>query len=173
MCRFARKKADARGIDGPPEALDEGVWHDMVDISLTGVWHAAKVAIPHLISGGRGGSIILTSSTAGLQGFENVAHYVSAKRGVVGLMRTLARELAKRQIRVNSTQPIQVDTDMIMNGSTYELFRPDLERPTKADFEPVSQSINAVPIPWEESVNISNALLFLASDEARFITGVP
>src|ERR1700712_1736066 len=158
----------------PPAAhdIEEDVWRDMIDINLTGVWHTTKVAIPHLIAGGRGGSIVLTSSAAGLKAYQNVAHYVSAKHGVVGLMRTLALELAPHSIRVNSIHPTQVDTDMIMNEATYGLFRPDLEHATRADFEPASQSMNALPIPWVEAVDISNALLFLASDEARYITGV-
>ena len=68
--------------------------------------------------------------------------------------------------------PTQVDTDMIMNEATYKLFRPDLDQPTREDFEPASQAMNALPIPWVEPIDISNALLFLASDEARYITGV-
>jgi len=87
-------------------------------------------------------------------------------------MRTLAAELAPQSIRVNSVHPTQVDTPMIQNEGTYRLFRPDLEHPTRADFEPASQLMNLLPIPWVESVDISNAVLFLASDEARYITGV-
>jgi SDR family mycofactocin-dependent oxidoreductase len=78
----------------PAADLEEATWQDMIDVNLTGVWHAAKAAIPHLIAGGRGGSIVLTSSTAGLVALPNMAHYVAAKHGVVGLMRTLALELA-------------------------------------------------------------------------------
>ena len=90
-------------------------WQDMIDVNLTGVWHAAKAAIPHLRAGGRGGSIVLTSSTAGLMPFANLAHYTSAKHGVVGLMRTLALELAPDFIRVNTVHPTTVNTDMIHN----------------------------------------------------------
>jgi (+)-trans-carveol dehydrogenase/(-)-trans-carveol dehydrogenase len=144
----------------------------MIDINLTGVWHTAKVAIPHLIAGGNGGSIIITSSAAGLQAYENIAHYVSAKHGVVGLMRTLALELAPHFIRVNSIHPTQVDTPMIQNEPTWRLFRPDLDHPTEADFAPASQAMNALPIPWVDPVDISNAVLYLASDESRYVTGV-
>ena len=150
---------------------DEAGWQATLDINLTGVWHTAKAAIPHLVAN-KGGSIILTSSTAGLEGFENAAHYVSSKHGVVGLMRALALELAPYSIRVNSLHPTQVNTPMIKNEATYRLFRPDLEQPTEADFAPASQALNALPIPWVEPVDISNAVLFLASDEARYITGV-
>jgi SDR family mycofactocin-dependent oxidoreductase len=163
------------GIGSSPHhawEIDDATWQTMIDINLTGVWHSAKAAIPHLIEGGNGGAIILTSSAAGLQAYENIAHYVSAKHGVVGLMRTLALELAPYSIRVNSIHPTQVDTPMIQNEATYRLFRPDLEHPTREDFAPSSQSVNALPIPWVEPVDISNAILFLASDEGRYITGV-
>ena len=163
------------GIGSSPQAaadLAEETWRDMVDVNLTGVWHTAKAAIPHVAAGGRGGSIVLTSSAAGLMAYPNIAHYVSAKHGVVGLMRTLALELAPQFIRVNSIHPTQVDTPMIQNEATWRLFRPDLDHPTRADFEPASQAMNALPVPWVDPVDISNAVLFLASDEARYITGV-
>ena len=198
--RIVATKADVRDYDALKKALDDGVarlgrldivsanagiasfgraeelpeqtWQDMIDTNLTGVWHAAKAAIPHLIAGGRGGSIVLTSSAAGLKAYANAAHYVSAKHGVVGLMRTLALELAPHMIRVNSLHPTQVDTDMVMNEFTFKLFSPDKQNPTIEDFGPASQAMNALPVPWVEPVDISNALLFLASDEARYITGV-
>lgn len=154
------------------EDIPDHVFMDMIDVNLTGVWRAAKAAIPHIRAGGLGGSIILTSSAAGLQAYGHAAAYVSAKHGVVGLMRTLALELAPDMIRVNSIHPTQVDTPMIMNEATFGLFRPDLEHPTREDFAPASQSMNALPIPWVEAVDISNAMLFLASDEARYVTGV-
>jgi (+)-trans-carveol dehydrogenase len=157
---------------GRAEELPEQTWQDIIDTNLTGVWHTAKAAIPHLIASGRGGSIVLTSSAAGLKAYPTAAHYVSAKHGVVGLMRTLALELAPHMIRVNSLHPTQVDTDMLMNESTFKMFSPDTENPTIEDFRPASQALNALPIPWVEPVDISNALLFLASDEARYITGV-
>ncbi|WP_375400420.1 mycofactocin-coupled SDR family oxidoreductase [uncultured Amnibacterium sp.] len=152
--------------------LPEDAWSNMIDTNLSGVWRTAKAAIPHIKAGGRGGSIVLTSSEAGLKGYQNVAHYVSAKHGVVGLMRTLALELAPEMIRVNSLHPTQVDTPMIMNEGTYRLFSPDAEHPTREDFAPTSQAMNALPIPWVEAVDISNALLWLVSDEARYVTGV-
>jgi (+)-trans-carveol dehydrogenase len=137
------------------------------------VWHAAKAAIPHLRAAG-GGSIILTSSTAGLKAIPNTGHYNAAKHGVVGLMRTLAAELAQDRIRVNSVHPTAVDTDMIQNAATYALFAPDLpeaER-TREVLAPRFGQLNLLPIPWVEAVDISNAVLFLASDEARYVTGV-
>jgi (+)-trans-carveol dehydrogenase len=156
----------------PTEDLDEAIWQNMIDTNLTGVWHTAKAAIPHLKAGKRGGSIILTSSEAGIRGYGNIAHYVSAKHGVVGLMRTLALELAPDSIRVNSIHPTQVDTDMIQNSATYDLFT-GKKGSTKDEFAAASRGVIALPIPWVEAVDISNAVLFLASDEARYITGVP
>jgi (+)-trans-carveol dehydrogenase len=158
---------------GTLEELDETHWQDMIDVNLTGVWHAAKAAIPHLRAAG-GGSMILTSSTAGLQALPNTGHYNSAKHGVVGLMRTLALELGPDMIRVNSVHPTAVNTDMIQNSATYELFASDLpeaER-TKEALAPRFQGLNVLPIPWVESVDISNAVLWLASDESRYVTGV-
>jgi (+)-trans-carveol dehydrogenase len=158
---------------GPSEELSEDTWRDMLDVNLTGVWHAAKAAIPHLRAAG-GGSIVLTSSTAGLMPFPNLSHYTSAKHGVVGLMRTLALELAPDFIRVNTVNPTTVNTDMVNNAATYALFAPDLpeaER-TAENLKERFQSLNALPIPWVDPRDISNAVLFLASDEARYITGV-
>jgi SDR family mycofactocin-dependent oxidoreductase len=152
--------------------MSDETWQTMLDINLTGVWHTAKVAIPHLKRQNEGGSIVLTSSSAGLVAYANIAHYVSAKHGVVGLMRTLALELAPFSIRVNSVHPTNVDTPMIQNEPTYKLFRPDIEHPTKEDFIPASIAMNLLPIPWVDPIDVSNALLFLASDEARYITGV-
>jgi SDR family mycofactocin-dependent oxidoreductase len=158
---------------GTLEELTDAQWQDMIDVNLTGVWHAAKAAIPHLRAAG-GGSIILTSSTAGLQALPNTGHYNSAKHGVVGLMRTLALELAADMIRVNSVHPTAVDTDMIQNSATYELFASDLpeaER-TRENLAPRFQGLNVLPIPWVEPIDISNAVLWLASDESRYVTGV-
>jgi (+)-trans-carveol dehydrogenase len=151
--------------------LSEESWRDVIDVNLTGAWHTAKVAIPHLITGGNGGSIVLTSSSAGLSGTQNLAHYVAAKHGLVGLMRTLALELAPYSIRVNSLHPTSVNTPMIMNRATYRLFRPDLDNPTQDDASQEFLKLNALPIKWVEPIDVSNALLFLASDDGRFITG--
>jgi SDR family mycofactocin-dependent oxidoreductase len=157
---------------GMAHGLTEQSWADVIGINLTGVWHTAKAAIPHLIEGRRGGAIVLTSSSAGLKGFPGAAHYVASKHGVIGLMRALALELAPHMIRVNSLHPTQVDTPMIQNESTYRMFLPDVENPTREDFEPASQVTNALPIPWVTPEDISAALSFLVSDEGRYITGV-
>ncbi|PQM48006.1 (-)-trans-carveol dehydrogenase [Mycobacterium talmoniae] len=125
-----------------------------------------------MIAAGNGGSIVLTSSIAGLIGQPGLAHYVAAKHGVVGLMKTLALELAPLNIRVNSVHPTNVDTEMIQNEATYRIFLPDDPNPTREKFAVPAGEMNALPIPWIESNDVTNAVLFLASDEARYITGV-
>ncbi|MGD9959282.1 mycofactocin-coupled SDR family oxidoreductase [Nocardioides sp.] len=151
--------------------ISEAAWREMIDINLTGTWHTIKAAVPHLIERGSG-SIVLTSSAAGLQGTPNLAHYVAAKHGVNGLMKTFANELAPHWIRVNSVNPTQVDTPMIMNDEIFAMFRPDLESPGREDIVEVSTGMNALPVPWVEAIDVSHAVLFLASDEARYISGV-
>ncbi len=198
--RIVATKADVRDYDAVKAALDRGVaelghvdivsanagiflfgdeshlvserdWADVIDINLTGVWHTTKAVIPHLIAQGTGGSIILTSSTAGLKGTPNVAAYTSSKHAVVGLMRTLALELAPHSVRVNTVHPTGVATDMILNPAAFRLFLPDTASPTREQAAEVFQSTNALPVPWVEPVDISNAVLWLASDEARYVTG--
>jgi (+)-trans-carveol dehydrogenase len=163
------------GIAAPGEstsALSLWDWNNMININLTGVWHTTKACVPHIIAGGRGGSIVLTSSVAGLMAYGNIGHYVASKHGVVGLMRTLAVELGPHSIRVNSLHPTQVDTEMIMNDATYRLFEPDSPTPSREGFAPISQALHTLPIPWVDSIDVSNALLFLVSDDSRYITGV-
>jgi SDR family mycofactocin-dependent oxidoreductase len=156
----------------PATELSEQSWHDMIDVNLTGAWHTVKTAVPHLIAGGRGGAVIITSSAAGLRAYPNIAHYVSSKHGLVGLMRALALELAPHGIRVNSLHPTQVETDMILNDAMYRLLRPDLDNPGRDDMAVVSQAMHALPVPWVQPDDVSNALLFLASQESRYVTGV-
>jgi SDR family mycofactocin-dependent oxidoreductase len=156
----------------PAHLVTEGDWQDVIDINLTGVWHTAKAAIPHLIEQSTGGSIVLTSSTAGLKGFPGVSQYTASKHAVVGLMRTLALELAPYSIRVNSVHPTGVATDMILNEATFRLFLPDAENPTREQAAEVFATTNALPVPWVDPRDISNAVLYLASDEARYVTGV-
>ncbi|MBF6448741.1 mycofactocin-coupled SDR family oxidoreductase [Nocardia elegans] len=148
-------------------------WNTMIGINLEGVWKTVKAGVPHLLSGGNGGSIILTSSVGGLKAYPNTGHYVAAKHGVVGLMRTFAVELGANSIRVNSIHPTNVNTPMFMNEGTMKMFRPDLENPGVEDFEPVAKFMHVLPVGWVEPVDISNAVLFLASDESRYITGLP
>jgi len=152
--------------------LSDEVWQEMIDVNLTGVWKTTKAAIPHMIARGSGGSIILTSSVAGLTGVGLAGHYSAAKTGVVGLMRTLAVELAQQGIRVNSVHPTTVETPMVDNPALFQLMVPTVENPTREQVCDVITGLNAMKIPWIQPVDVSNAVLFLASDESRYITGV-
>ncbi|MHA7663081.1 mycofactocin-coupled SDR family oxidoreductase [Mycolicibacterium sp. HS_4_1] len=164
------------GIGNGGQTLDhtsEEDWTDMIDVNLSGVWKSVKAAVPHLISQGQGGSIILTSSVGGLKPYPHTGHYIAAKHGVVGLMRTFAVELGHHSIRVNSVHPTNVNTPLFMNEGTMRLFRPDLENPGPDDMKVVAQMMHVLPVGWVEPVDISNAVLFLASDESRYVTGLP
>jgi SDR family mycofactocin-dependent oxidoreductase len=156
---------------GSATELSEAAWQTMLDVNLTGVWRTCKVTAPHLIARGSG-SVILVSSIAGLRGLLGVAHYTAAKHGVVGLMRSLAKELAPHGIRVNSVHPTDVDTPLIQNDHVRAAFRPDLDHVTREEFAEAARSMNMLDIPWVEPVDVANACLFLASDEARYITSV-
>jgi (+)-trans-carveol dehydrogenase len=163
------------GIGNGGQTLDktsEADWTAMIDINLSGVWKSVKAGVPHILAGGRGGSIILTSSVGGLKAYPHCGHYVAAKHGVVGLMRTFAVELGAQNIRVNSVHPTNVNTPLFMNDDTMKLFRPDLENPGPDDMKVVGQLMHTLPIGWVEPEDIANAVLFLASDEARYVTGV-
>lgn len=152
--------------------LSEAAWRTMLDINLTGVWNTCTATAPHLIERGAG-SMVLTSSIAGLRGLVGVAHYTAAKHGVVGLMLSLAHDLAPHGVRVNCVHPTNVDTPLIQNDVVRSGFRPDLDRPpTRDEFATAATQMNLLAVPWVQPVDIANASLFLASDEARYITAI-
>lgn len=155
----------------PAWEMSDDEWQNVVDVNLTGVWRTVRACVPAMISRGQGGAIVLTSSLAGLHGYGNIASYVAAKHGVNGLMRTLANELGPRGIRVNSVCPGLINTDM-MNDETYAMFRPDVTDPTLEDARQVFRTMQLLPLDWLEPRDVSNAIAFLVSDEARAITGV-
>jgi SDR family mycofactocin-dependent oxidoreductase len=140
------------------------VWQDTIDTNLTGVWNTMVAAAPHLIKSG-GGSIICTSSTAGIKGLPYLAPYVAAKHGVVGIAKTMANELARHNIRVNTVHPTGVDTPMVAG-----LGGLDLLIGKDPNLGPIF--MNTLPVEATQSRDISNAVLFLASDEARYVTGL-
>jgi len=156
----------------PTWELADDQWQNVVDVNLTGVWRTVKSCVPSMIARGLGGVVVLTSSLAGLHGYGNIASYVAAKHGVVGLMRTLANELGPHNIRVNSVCPGLINTDMMMNDATYAMFRPDVEHPTLEDAKAVFRTMHLLPLEWLEPRDVSNAIAFLVSDEARAITGI-
>jgi SDR family mycofactocin-dependent oxidoreductase len=159
----------------PVLELSNAEWHDVIDVNLTGAWNTAVESIPHILAGGRGGSVIFTSSAAGIGVVANLGHYNASKHGTIGLMKTLALELGPQNVRVNAICPTNVDTPMLVNDKLMKLFMPHLESPTREDAEAEGsnyRAVNAIPIPWVDPIDISNAVLFLASDEARYITGI-
>jgi len=148
--------------------LSEEQWQLTIDTNLTGVWKVSKAVIPHMIAGGNGGSIGFTSSTAGVTGFPYMSHYSSAKHGIVGLMLTLAIELAPYKIRCNTVHPCATETPMITNA----YFDQWME-----DHPDLSQGLiglnmgNLLDVERNDPVDVSWAYVYLASDEARHVTG--
>jgi SDR family mycofactocin-dependent oxidoreductase len=169
---IAVANAGIASVVAPSWELTDEQWRTMLEVNLTGVWHTTTAAIPHLIERGPGGAIVLISSTAGIRGIPNISHYNAAKHGVVGLSRTLANELAPHRIRVNTVHPTNVLTTMIDNDVLGRVYRPDLPNPTFVDAHEVLKKINMWDVPWVESRDISNAVLFLTSDMSRYVTGV-
>lgn len=165
--------ANAGTVNGiaPMWELSEEQFLDQLDVNLTGVWRTIKACVPTLLEQGRGGSIILISSISGLVAELNVGHYSASKHGVNGLMRTLAGELAPHSIRVNSVNPTNVNTLMIDNDAYNTLFSGGKEGATQEDSIPALREMNAMPIPFVEPIDISNAVHYLASDAARYVTG--
>jgi SDR family mycofactocin-dependent oxidoreductase len=192
--RIFAREADVRDEAGLKAAFDEGVaelgpvdivlanagiapmsmheehdaWQDVIDVNLTGVFNTVETAIPSMIQRRKGGAIVLTSSTAGINGIGGPTRgglgYTAAKHGVVGLMRSYANVLAPHNIRVNSVHPTGVNTPMVVNDVMQEFLQADPS---------LGQAMaNALPVDLVEPVDVSNAILWLVSDEARYITGV-
>lgn len=155
---------------GPAWEIDEDAWERSLDVNLTGTWHAVAAAAPALHAAG-GGSIVLVASSAGVKAVPGAAQYSAAKHGVVGMMRTLANELGAQSIRVNAVLPGPVNTAMTNNPATFARLRPDLDEPGEADVAPVLAARNLLPMAWAEPADIANAVAFLASDDARCVTG--
>jgi SDR family mycofactocin-dependent oxidoreductase len=153
-----------------PQSLQEehDAWQDVIDVNLTGVFNTVEIAIPSMIERGQGGAIVLTSSTAGIRGFSGPSRgslgYTAAKHGVVGLMRSYANNLAPHRIRVNTVHPTGVRTPMVVNEVMQEFLTAD---PTLG-----GALANPLPVDMVEPVDISNAIVWLVSDDARYVTGV-
>jgi SDR family mycofactocin-dependent oxidoreductase len=167
----------AAGIAGMKGSADLQAWIDVMNTNLIGTINAIHVALPHL---GEGASIVATGSTAALMDVgkndnpgtdPGGAAYLHSKRLLSQYVHTLAAELAPRGIRANVVHPTNTNTPMLQSAPMYKSFRPDLENPTQADAEPVFYVQQAMKVPWVEPEDISNMVLFLASDEARYITG--
>ncbi|WP_305094938.1 mycofactocin-coupled SDR family oxidoreductase [Prescottella sp. R16] len=163
------------GISASPKLswdLSADEFREMLDINVTGVWQTTKVAIPHMLAAGHGGSIVLISSMAGLRGVPGIVHYATAKHAVRGMAKSLANELGWANIRVNSVHPGNVRTAMIDNDAMVRGFRPDLEHPVLEDTAEIMQKLNLLPQPWVEAQAIADAVLYLVGDTGRGITGI-
>jgi SDR family mycofactocin-dependent oxidoreductase len=166
------------GICPLGEGLPVEAFVDAVDVDLVGVINTVHVSLPHLREGA---SIIMTGSVAGLlssaasgsgpQGLGG-AGYNLAKRVIVEYSTTLAVKLAPKAIRVNAVHPTNCNTDMLQSEPMYKTFRPDLADPTVEEAEVGFRSMQAMPIPWVEPSDISYAVVYLASDESRYVTGM-
>ena len=153
-------------------------WTDGINTNFVGTINAIQVALPHLTEGA---SIIATSSAAALMDAHNKPNpggdpggmgYMVSKRLIAEYVHYLATEIAVRGMRANVIHPTNCNTNMLQSEPMYQSFRPDLEHPTKADAEPVFYVQQAMKVPWIEPEDISNAVLWLASDESRFVTGM-
>src|SRR5271165_2166081 len=151
------------GTCGRTWELTELQWQTMIDVNLTGVWHSLRVAVPHMIQAGNGGSIVLTSSVGGYRGIPYESHYSAAKHGLSGLCRSLAVEVGVFNIRVNSIHPNGVNTEMVRE--------PDLVPLLAADPRSAQTLVGAMEDGFQEPEDVAGVVAFLASDEARYITG--
>lgn len=176
-----RAQAELGGIDvlvvnagictfGELAAMDEVTWKTMIDVNLSGAFNSVRAVVPAMIENGYG-RVIATSSMAGRAGWENIGHYAAAKWGLIGMVKSLALEVAAHGITANVICPSSVNTPMMHNESSYRLFRPDLENPTMEDALPAFQSVNVLPVPYAETDDVSDSVLFLASEAAKYITG--
>ena len=148
------------------------VWTDIIDVNLTGVWRTIEVVLPAIRAGGRGGSVVITSSSAGLKGMGSdkagAQAYTAAKRGLVGLMQVLANQYASEMIRVNTIHPTGVATGMSQNPAMEAL----MAQAAAGSHNTISQMQNALPIDILQPENIADAVAWLVSDEAAYITGI-
>jgi SDR family mycofactocin-dependent oxidoreductase len=145
-------------------------WSDVIDINLGGVFNAMRAVAPHMRRQ-RWGRIIGISSMMGRSAQPGIPAYTASKWGVIGLCKSVALELAAFGVTVNAIAPGNVSTPMIHNDVLYRLARPDLEHPTAADVAPAMADLHGQPVPWLEPEEITAAVVYLASESARHITG--
>jgi NAD(P)-dependent dehydrogenase (short-subunit alcohol dehydrogenase family) len=154
-------------IATPVFDIGEEQWSRILDVNLKGAWATCKAASPHL---GAGASILLVGSTAALRPAPGYAAYSASKHGLTGLMRTLVLEVAPRGIRVNAVHPGVVDTPMFHNPAMYKLLTGD-ENASRESVAERMKALSPMGIPWVKSRDVSLAVIFLCSDDARYITG--
>jgi len=150
--------------------ITDDMWDDMIAVDLTGAFKTMRAAVPHMMERNYG-RIVVVSSMAGRRGSPHLAHYSAAKWGVIGLVKTLALEVARNGVTVNAVCPATVDTPMVHNEAFYGLFAPDIANPTREEVAPRYARLNPQPVSWMDPSEVANAIVFLASDDARYITG--
>ncbi len=154
----------------PFPELSHDAWQTTIDIDLTGVFNTMRAVIPHMIER-RYGRVVATSSMGGRQAYGNCAHYIAAKFGVIGLVKAAAVDTGPYGITVNAICPTSVDTHLIKHQQVYDLFAPELESPTLEDITPRMNMMHPQDVPWIECQDVSDAVMFLVSDKAKYITG--
>jgi SDR family mycofactocin-dependent oxidoreductase len=145
---------------------------NVIEVNQTGVYNTIEVSKRYIIEGGRGGSVVVVSSLAGTKALDAGPGYSESKHGIVGLMRLYAHEFAPHMIRCNSVHPTTVLTPFVQNDYFARTLRPDLDQPTWEDMAAPFAELNLMPIPWVEAEDVANAVMFLVSDESRYITGI-
>lgn len=154
----------------PTAEVDPESWRLIIDTNLTGVFNTIRAVLPNMAER-RSGRIIATSSMAGRAGYPNSAGYSPAKWGVIGLIKSVANEYGRYGITANAVCPTNVNSPMIHNRDTYATFVPEVENPTREQAEERMRMMHPLGIPYVEPSDISQAILFLASDAARYISG--
>jgi (+)-trans-carveol dehydrogenase len=147
-------------------------WDDVIGVNQTGVWHTVSAAVPSMIEAGNGGSVIITSSAAAIKSASRLAPYIAAKTAVIGMMRSMAHDLAPHKIRINCIAPTAVPTDFVLNDRLFQIFCPDKEDPTIDDVREIMRGHHPLGEPWIQTADVSSAVAYLASDEARYISGI-
>lgn len=150
--------------------ITDSMWDEMIGIDLTGVFKTLRAVTPTMIAQ-KSGRIVATASMGGRMGNPNLAHYVAAKWGVIGLVKTLALEVAPHGITVNAVCPATVDTPMVHNDSMYELFCPGIDSPSRLDVEPIYSRMSPMRIPWIDPQDVTDAVMYLVSERSRYVTG--
>jgi SDR family mycofactocin-dependent oxidoreductase len=150
--------------------LTEQQWDDMLAVNLTGVFNTFRAVVGHMVER-RYGRLVAISSGAGRTGVPHLSHYAASKWGLIGFVKSVALEVAAHGITANVVCPATVDTPMVHNEALYSLFAPDISAPTKELVAPRYETMNPMRVPWLDPQEISNAVLFLASDRSAFISG--